>query len=357
MYYLPLVKHPSAYCLVVSVWLSLAYAPATHADLTSDAKYLDPGVVARCRRALQVAPREQDLPDASERARLTECDSTALYYGIGQTKNVHDARLCAHIEIEEQRAGTLGGEHVLIGVYANGEGVARNPELARRYACETYMAPAELQNLLTKIAALETHAGTTTPLVYCDEMTSGYMTGACADLADRNAALQRSARASAALGPSNPAQRKAWRALRKALQQFAEEHADNEIDLSGTQRGALMVQAEAETDEEFTRLLVALSANKKPEAFGLQPLAASERALSAAYRAATQVEVNAMTVTAEGVRSTQRAWIGYRAAWLEFARVRFPDLKTDMLSAWLADRRTLQLKELDGTTRGEASQP
>ena len=328
-------------CLLVTLWHA-----QVHADLDSDAPYLDPKLVAQCRRALKTPPPPADLPQSADRARLAACDSTALYYGIGQNKDVRDARLCAYLEIEEQRDHALGGGQVLTPIYANAEGVARNPELARRYACAGYMARGELQNLLARIATLEANPSAA-PLVYCDEMTSSYMTGACADLADRDAALARTARAATALGTlKQPAQRRAWKALSKALERFAQEHADNEVDLSGSARGAYMVQAEAEVSEEFTRLLELFAVGQTPKDFGSQPLAAAERALSAAFRAGTAVPVTDSSITAEGVQIAQRAWLAYRNAWLAFARVRFPSLSSDALSSWLAQRRTRQLGTL-----------
>ena len=340
----------TAWLLLLVIW----HAPV-RADLDDDAALLNPKLVAACRNALKTLPPLPDLPQPEDRARLANCDSAALYYGIGQKKNVRDARLCAFLELEEHRDQVLGGGQVLVAIYANAEGVARNPDLARRYACTTYMAPAELEHLAKHIADLETNPAAA-PLVYCDEMTSGYMAGACADLADRDSALKRTARANAALGRIKPAQRRAWQALQKAQQRFAQAHADNEVDLSGSARGAFMVQAEAELSEEFTRLLELLAAGQKPKGFGAQPLAASESALLAAYRAGTAVAVSDTTVTAEGVHIVQRTWIAYRSAWLAFARVRFPGLNLDMLSAWLADRRTAQLTNLGALPSGEPPQ-
>ena len=51
------------------------------------------------------------------------------------------------------------------------------------------------------------------------------------------------------------------------------------------------------------------------------------------------------TVTKDGIRLAQRAWLGYRDAWVAFAKVKYPSITSDTIRTWLTQKRTSELEE------------
>ena len=73
------------------------------------------------------------------------CDTRTLYYGDdgqGHGRNDAAARHCAYRARAAGNNDAFDGSGVLMMLYANGRGVARNIPLARRFACEYEGAPA-----------------------------------------------------------------------------------------------------------------------------------------------------------------------------------------------------------------------
>ena len=56
---------------------------------------------------------------------------------------------------------------------------------------------------------------------------------------------------------------------------------------------------------------------------------------------------DAALVTRKGLRETQRDWVTYRDAWLEFTKVKFPNVSQDTLKATLTADRISLLKRIE----------
>src|SRR5260370_35756380 len=84
-----------------------------------------------------------DQPTPQQAKALAKCSSMNLYYGLGAPADPVRARLCAYTELGEKRANDdyFLGADTLMMVYANGRGVARNLDLALRFACEGNTMP------------------------------------------------------------------------------------------------------------------------------------------------------------------------------------------------------------------------
>ena len=104
---------------------------------------------ATCRRLRGLTPPASDRPDAATAAALGKsCNAEALYYGIGMPADPVKARQCALIEEDAGKAspydaGRFGGTAMLMTIYANGVGAARDLDLATALACRVDGAAAE----------------------------------------------------------------------------------------------------------------------------------------------------------------------------------------------------------------------
>jgi hypothetical protein len=197
---------PTTLCLPAFILLAFAL-PAFAAD--------DWPHEAACRQWAKVAVPKQDIGSAP-----ASCDAQALYYGRdgkGDGRDFAAARHCAYrqrgtgAQIESQ-SEVFGGSGVLMMLYANGQGVKRNPALAKRFACEFGGAPAEVDGRLRHIDEI---ARGGEPMDICDDVTSGMMMGFCssrgADFArferDRRWQALQAAWTPATISNSSPAKR------------------------------------------------------------------------------------------------------------------------------------------------------
>jgi uncharacterized protein YecT (DUF1311 family) len=306
---------------------------------------------AECRKWADVPVPQRDIGSAP-----AGCDSETLYYGDdgdGRGRDLSAARQCAYRSRAAGDAGVFDGSGVLMMLYANGDGVERNIPLAKRFACEYEGAPAEVEGRLEHLDAIA-DGSDTQPIDICDDLTSGMMMGFCEARGADFARVVRADRWNALQSAWTPAQRSAWTALRRAADAYFESASTNEIDMSGTARGAFATQA-------YEVLDIALLDDVERFEEGARPdekagdFADADKALNAAYRS-TRATLDAGkgkdgfgeygTIDADGVRETQRLWLPYRDAWVAFAAARYPDTPADAWRAWLTRRRTEALGDI-----------
>ncbi len=298
---------------------------------------------AACARVGKPAYPAADGPSEGEsRALGTECDSEALYYGIGRPADPVAARKCAFIELRKDEL-VLGGSTMLMMLYANGRGVVQDLELAVAIACGTDAAPAErvgrVKHLLNMKAGKD--AGV---FDICDDITSGLMMGYCAGLHERIDAVARNRRLDTVVAKLPIVARPAFAKLKAAADAYFEARESNEVDLSGTARAALVIEEGARLREAFVSSVEALVASPPRWRFAEADYRVADRALNEAYRRAIRAEALG-TVTPDGIRRTQRAWLSYRDAWAVFGRALHPDVPAVGWKTWITRERTGMLAE------------
>lgn len=300
---------------------------------------------AICRSVRTREPPAGDRPDPGAAAALKGCDSEALYYGIGMKADPVKARQCAFLERESGDEQVLGGSVMLMTIYANGIGARRDLDVATHLACGLDGAPMESDGRIRHLAELKAQNWTGSDFHYCDDITSGLSMGYCAAHQARIDGEERKAALAALIAGWSDAERQALARLRQAHEAFVSARSDGEIDLNGTARAAMQIAAEEKAEAAFLDTLRRLAAGGAP-AFSPADYRAADAALNAAYRetmaalpAAGSPDLGPGSVTREGVRAAQRAWLRYRDAFLAFARVKFPDLASDSLAAWLTRQR------------------
>lgn len=306
---------------------------------------------ALCARLRGRQPPAQDQPSAAQAKTLVDCDSEALYYGIGMPSDPVRARECALLEAgRKDYASSEGfiGLGMLMTIYANGVGGERDLQLATALACRIEGSAAELAGRIEHLQKLHASQWNGHDFSFCDDITSGSAGGVCARHEARLEVQRREQRLQQFEQRWDAAQHAAWGPLLAAAGRFAEASSNNEVDLSGTARCAFVAEAEQQQLDAFVALLETLESDSLPSASIAERQAADTR-LNTVYRqvmanidkdASSEGRiVDAGTVTVEGVRETQRAWIDYRNAWLAFAQQRYPQ-KADSIATWLTRQRT-----------------
>jgi hypothetical protein len=178
----------------------------------------------------------------------------------------------------------------------------------------------------------------------CDDITSGYMAGFCVAHRERIETVARDRRLDAAVAKLPIVARPAFAKLQAAADAFFAAREENEVDLSGTARAALVIEEGARLREAFASSVEALVAGPPTWRFGAADYAAADRKLNEAYRNAISAEPLG-TVTPDGIRKTQRAWLPYRDAWAAFGRALHPGVPLVGWKAWITEERTAMLEE------------
>ena len=299
---------------------------------------------AVCRRLGAPRPPRADRPTLAQRAALKGCDAETLYYGQGVKPDYVRARQCAFTQPPTDEV--FGGATILMQVYANGLGVAKDLDLATAYACMIEGAPMESDGRVTHLQALKAKPQKGR-FDYCDDITSGLAQGYCASLDAKTQDLARDARLKAATAKLPAAARPAYADMTRAFDAYVTAHVEGEIDLSGTARAAQAIEEEAAVRDAHLKELSQLLSGRWPGATTAQARAA-DAALNATYRktlATAGAKTNLTTITPDGVRKAQRAWLAWRDAYVRFARAAAPGVSADAVQARLTKERT---GELDG---------
>ncbi|MDR1990147.1 MAG: lysozyme inhibitor LprI family protein, partial [Acidobacteriaceae bacterium] len=302
---------------------------------------------AICTEVGQPNPPAADRPSAAQATALKGCDSTTLYYGIGTSPDYEKARHCAFVEAAAKDAADnlFGGTTTLMQIYANGYGVTRNLNLATAYACRVDGAPAEIEGRVAHLQSLKTAPDT---FDYCDDITSGYAMGHCASLESEREAAKRDAQVDALAATFPPAARPLYAAMKKSFDAFVNAHGDGEVDLSGTARGALMIEEKDRVRDQFVKDLNRLASGQWPTANASNAKAA-DAALNVSYRkalAAAGSKSNLTTIKSEDIRAAQRLWLVWRDAYVRFAATAEPKVSQDAIVARLTRLRDAQLQTI-----------
>lgn len=290
---------------------------------------------ALCRVVKTSAPPAGDRLSVAQISALKGCDSESLYYGEHGAPDYVRARQCAMAETQNGQADAdkvFGGYAILMMVYANGLGAPRNLDLATHFACNLDGAPAEMDGRVLHLARMKT-AKSSKRLDFCDDITSGRAQGECASRDATKVDVKRRAGLDALEARIAPGARTAYAALRKAAYAYADIHSRNEVDLTGTARGALVTEEEEATRAAFVKQIRQVLDGKVAAAGSAQAHAA-DAGLNATWRklkAHGDPLQKYGTVVLPDVLKTQRTWLTYRDAFIAFALAQAPGASTEGL--------------------------
>ena len=284
-------------------------------------------------------------------AQLPSCNEQALYYGFTGTPKFPAALQCGWYQYAHPQTSVgnmFYGPGVLSMLYANGEGVPRNYDLAIRLVCENpWAAPAELEGRVTHLKKMR-DANTPDHFDLCDDATSGLSEGACEAISAGKHDSEREQKLSAIEEHLPAAALTQFAKLRTAEKAFEDARSRNEVDLSGTGRAAFEIAEQQKLSDQFLINLQRFSRKDIPLA-STKDLALLDEQLNAVYQQllhAPASDWQYSTINPDGIRATQRAWLELADAWIAFARTAYPDLSSESVRAQLIRLRIHQLRSL-----------
>ena len=142
-----------------------------------------------------------------------------------------------------------------------------------------------------------------------------------------------------------------YESLRSAMEVYASAHGDNEANAPGTGWADSVAADKNFVRKEFIDLI------RKFESKNLKVQSQSnfkrqDAELNRVYNSLLKNKGldsirDAALVTRKGLRETQRDWVTYRDAWLEFTKVKFPNVSPGTLKATLTADRISLLKRIE----------
>ena len=188
----------------------------------------------------------------------------------------------------------------------------------------------------------------------CDFITSGMGQGYCARREEEKAEAKRAAKEKSLIVKWPKDQQKAFDVLKKASADYFEARSRNEVDLSGTARGAFVIEEEDSLKVNFQKALTNFEKGKFPQFTG-KDFKITDYKLNDLYSRIMKLkDLQNGTVTPEGVRMAQVKWLPYRDAWVRFATLRYPGVSSESLKTWLAQERLAQLEDLGSVLKRSA---
>lgn len=273
------------------------------------------------------------------------CNASDLYY------SKREQAVTSQAEWKQVRDCALAHEDdaVLMMLYANGFGVARDTDIAIHHACKLeFVAKAEMEGRIAHLAAPQRPGAV---FDQCDDITSGIMGTMCAGIREGQAERSLKARLDRTLAALPAPARDAFRALRQAADRYADAGAA-ETDMQGTAAPSLAIKREGELRMQFEQLLSEVLDKRLPPA-SPQDLARADRELNTVYRSLMLPSeherpdrIGDSTITRKDVREAERRWIAYRDAFVAF-RVRLASGPSpDAIGAALTRQRLAELNRL-----------
>jgi len=362
---------------VLIVALACAAAPGARAQVTSIAQLLaraaqrwlptynpksswnfihaQPAVQQVCRRSETWPIPRADLPTVAQLPQLAQCNAEALYYGFDGEPNYVRARECAYLERALGDRAPLSGSAVLAMIYANGLNVRRNVPLAIKFACEAGGAPAEIDGRIRHLLRLGTPTRPPWPRFdFCDDVTSGFMTGVCAAAAEGILEARRKIHIERIASRYSREQKAAFLALQYIARTYFNVQSHEEINFAGTAGRALVISDLARHNRLLIQDVEALNAKRVPARTARAARRAEVRLAALYHRVLANpalrpespdpllpgVPMSGMgTVSRQGLRVDQALWLSYRDAWVHFAAAVQPALTRSAVRTWITRQR------------------
>jgi hypothetical protein len=307
-----------------------------------------------CERVKKIEFTPQDRPTATEKKALDGCKSEVFYYGIRQPVNFVKARHCAFIEMDSGEAPIFGGQGILMMLYANGQGINRNIDLAIKMVCSGfYAAPAEKSGaieMLIELGKKDSPEKTKQNFDICDAITSSFMMGACDAHSERVNEGKRTLERAALIEKWPQPHQQAFRQLEKQAREFFTARMTSELALDSASAASIEYEEQGKLNKDFDEAITAFEQQKFPTST-IDDFKKANLQLDSIYTNITQkkeqVYINfGSYMVREKIKASQKKWLNYRDSWVAFSAIRYPKISADTWKTWLTQKR---IQMLEGT--------
>lgn len=301
---------------------------------------VDPGARQICASVKGVTLPDADRPTLDEEKVLAGCVSVDAYFGLGQSEDPVKARKCAYAEIDRGARSPLGGKAILMMLYANGKGVARNYDAALKLACSLGGAPGDDAGRVYQLDRLKKANWAGDNFNVCDHSSGREMYEQCVTLTERLDKIERDQKFNELISSWTTPEKKAFHTFMDEAEKFFRVQAGNGVNLEGSfeiQEEIFLRNGLLTTLEQFER-------GELPK-FSHDEFLRAEAAQQTAYLSTQNGKVARWgTLTPESVKRSQEAWLRYRTAWIKFGRQKYPNVSVESWETWLDQERIVTLQ-------------
>jgi uncharacterized protein YecT (DUF1311 family) len=318
----------------------------------------DPAALKACIAVRSLAFPTVTPRNPEDQAYLTSCDSASLYYGIPK-QNIPEARRCALYQVEstpidpkvDANPYDIFSIAVLTMTYINGQDAPRNPDLAIRAVCleeDPTDGTPWAEQWIASLVAMKSQP-LPKPYDFCDsgpaiDKEIGLQCGSMMmDLKQqtRNAQLARF------MATWTPAQKSAFQQFKPIFDAYVAAVVDNETEPCITGTAGEQMDLTDQLNQQLFDNLTAFEQGHLP-AFTHADFLSADHTLNTTYSALIahmDRDTGYCTKPSTMIRDSERAWLRYRDAWLNFAKVRYPQIPAEAWLTYLTRQRTGWLQD------------
>jgi hypothetical protein len=299
-----------------------------------------------CEKYRNVPIPDADRPTTAQAMDVAKCTSSDLYYGGHGPPDPARARQCAYLEMDgggnPDQPISLGRD-ILIMIYANGQGVSRNFDLALRFACGSRDAGG-LASIPT-LEKLKAQNWRGSDFDLCSE--PGTLDAIdCRMLAGRMKQAVSRNKLNAILSKWSAPDKSAFATLQPTIEAFFKSRSEVETDMLSANYNRFAQEVYAELVEGLASALARLDEGEMPH-FTHEEAVKADVELNQVYAQAIKRRRESRSVWRnyeEELRKTERLWLAYLVAWLQFARQKYPGVTEDSWRGWLIQERIAQMR-------------
>jgi len=304
-----------------------------------------------CARLANLQAPASDMRTTNVQNDLAGCNAEELYYDTQSDSKAtqtdwNRVRACSFAKNDSS---------VLMMLYANGFGVKRNYDLAIRYACRQRTPESDfaVDVMITDLFTRKT-SGTepTEQFEQCKFCANNISCGQCVYIEESQKDKARMRRLSEIGHRMDVGQKAAFDKLVQTAQDFALSSSRNETDQSGSSRASYVIGAEADVQKLFLKDVEQCEQGTLPD-YTLVQFAALDKQLNSSYQAIMHTRIEGENkpllptgITKSGIKETQKIWLKFRDAWVDYGRLRYSQVPAYAWKAMLTERRIKQLEDL-----------
>lgn len=326
------------YLLFVAL-ISFGFSKAIAATSDGDWQYVSDDVKETCNSLKNSSIPLQDMPSDAIKSSYKKCDSEELYFGFKNSPDYFKARNCAIINHHYD---------ILTMIYANGSGVEANLDLAIHFACLFGGAGAEIEGRIKHLTKLKKQKNPKKDFNICDDITSGYMMGVCAGYAQEESVEEQRKHLKALNLSLKPDEQEQLSKLLVASTLYFDARIDNEMDGSGTGAQGFMILETMRLNRKMIKLIDKAMQCKVTSQTSEQYQTADNELNMLYKKTQKKRDQEFSSFSRKGTKITERAWIKYKNAWVNFGLTKCPKITKETWETLITKDRITQLKEQVG---------
>jgi hypothetical protein len=247
---------------------------------------------------------------------------------------------------------------VLLMLYINGLGVKFNPNLAIKYLCSDDTEIADPSEELDEIVHIKkTDVPPTEPMDICKFAANTRAIDLCTGISKRMVGNTNKHELDEITSRMNAEQKASFDRLQQAVNNFVDA-LGNDVYLdheAGSNRSILATSSEIAEKKQFLEDIKQFEAGDFPS-YTNEQFVGLDKKLNKAYQDYMHTTPDAhkpgpldSAITKNDVRKSERLWLKYRDAWVDFGSKRYPTVQAYIWKALFTDRRIGQFIDSDKT--------